>query len=155
MSKTYQYVGTADLSNPLVFNTTRTPVGTEVDTLASLGRVLTFIVDANGLLWIADSHSKHVSCARGGDVLSAGRITFEIEDRKVTVVRVTNMSTGYCPEPASWPAVAAALDKAGIQHSNGFTHAFLFHRCESCGRINAVKEGDFTCAVCGAEFNQE
>jgi hypothetical protein len=155
MSRRYQYVGTADLNNPAVFNTIRTLVTTEADTLAFLGSVATFTVDTSGLLWIADSHSKHVACARGGDVLSAGRITFGIEDRKVTVAKVTNMSTGYCPEPESWPAVAAALDKAGIWPPDKFTQAFLFRRCLSCGQTNTVKENDFTCAVCGAELNQE
>jgi len=63
--------------------------------------------------------------------------------------------TRYCPEPESWPAVAAALDKAGIPHPNGFTCAFLFRLCENCGQTNIVKEGDFTCAACGAELKQE
>ncbi len=65
------------------------------------------------------------------------------------------MSTGYCPEPESWPAVAAALDKAGIRHPNKFTRAFLFRRCENCKQTNIVKEDNFTCAVCGTELNKE
>ena len=155
MSKLYQYVGTVDLNNLAAFSTPRNLIRNQTDTLACLGIALTFVIDANGLLWTADHHSKHVACARGGDVLSAGRITLEIEDRKVAVVRVTNMSTGYCPEPESWPAVAAALDKAGIRHPNKFTQAFLFRRCENCKQTNIVKEDNFTCAGCGAELSQE
>ncbi len=151
----YQYVGGADFNNQAAFNTILTPIAAETDALAFLGTTVTFIVDTDGLLWIADRHSEHVACARGGDVLSAGEMTFGNEDGKVAVVEVTNQSTGYCPEPGSWPAVAVALDRAGIQHPNGFTQSFLFRRCDSCGQTNIVKEGDFTCAVCGTELNQE
>jgi len=117
--------------------------------------VATFVVDSDGLLWIADRHSEHVACARGADVISAGEMTFEIDGGRVIVTDVTNQSTGYCPEPESWPVVAAALDKAGITHPDGFTRAFLFRLCKSCGQTNIVKEGNFTCAVCGNGLKQE
>jgi hypothetical protein len=65
---------------------------------------------------------------------------------------VTNQSTGYCPEPESWPAVAAALDRIPLPHPGGFTPSFIFRRCPACVQLNVVKEGDFTCAVCGADL---
>lgn len=59
----------------------------------------TFIVAADGGLWIADRHSEHVVCARGEAVRSAGEMTFEVQKQQVAVVGLTNQSTGYCPEP--------------------------------------------------------
>ena len=161
----YQYIGPSDL-NLLGWDTTRRMLVNEKADILAWGNstwparkafvfVATIIVDVNGSLWIADRHSEHVACARGADVLSAGEMTFEIDGGRVIVTDVTNQSTGYCPEPESWPVVAAALDKAGITHPDGFTRAFLFRLCKSCGQTNIVKEGNFTCAVCGNGLKQE
>lgn len=165
MSKVYSYVGTAPLNSPEAFNTMRTLVDDEGDLLLAFqeaqsseknsSAVFTYITTSDGSLWIADRHSEHIACARGGGVLSAGEMTVEVDDGRVLVTDVTNQSTGYCPEPKSWPAVAAALDKAGLPHPGGFTRAFVFRLCEGCGQTNVVKEGDFTCAVCGGELKQE
>jgi hypothetical protein len=111
--------------------------------------VATFVIDADGRLWIADRHSEHVQCARGGEVLSAGEMTFSLEGGGVAVVAVSNQSTGYCPESKSWPAVAAALDRAGLTHPGGFTTAFDFRRCPGCALIAIVKAGGYECAACG------
>lgn len=165
MSKVYSYIGAASLKSDESFDTPRVLVAVAEDALTAAQRaqppkracstVFTYIVDVNGLLWIADRHSEHVACARGEDVFSAGEMTFEVEGASVLVTDVTNQSTGYCPEPESWPAVAAALEKIGIPYPPSFTRAFLFRLCESCGQTNVVKEGDFTCAVCGTELRQE
>lgn len=165
MSKVYSYIGVASLNGDGLLDTPRVLVTVAEDALTAAQRaqpsrkavstVFTYVVDAAGLLWIADRHSEHVACARGGDVLSAGEMTFDVEGASVLVADVTNQSTGYCPEPKSWPAVAAALEKAGIPHPPSFTRAFLFRLCEGCGQTNVVKEGDFTCAVCGTELRQE
>jgi len=112
----------------------------------------TLVVLEDGAFWVADRHSEHVACARGGLVLSAGEITFAITAEAVKVVAVSNQSTGYCPEPESWPAVAAALERAGLDAPAGFIPALLFRRCASCGSRNIVKDGSFECAVCGAEL---
>ena len=109
MSRMYFYVGDADLNDPKLFQTERTQIATPVDALVlvrqapqhkkTVSLTFTFVVDTGGLLWTADWPSKHVSCARGGDVLSAGKITFDLDDGRVVVSGVANMSTGYCPEP--------------------------------------------------------
>src|SRR4051794_32328427 len=71
----------------------------------------TFVIDTNGILLIADRRSEHVACAGRKPVLSAGEISFAVGSG-VEVVCITNQSTGYCPEPESWPAVAQALSRA-------------------------------------------
>jgi len=71
------------------------------------------------------------------------------------VIAVSNLSTGYCPEPASWPAVADALDRAGIPHPGRFTSAFLFRRCPACGERNVIKDDYFVCVVCDADLPAE
>jgi hypothetical protein len=111
---------------------------------------VTFIIDSSGCLWIADRHSEHYACASGGAVLSAGEMTFEIVNGTVGVVEATNQSLGYCPEPESWPEVAAALGKSAIPHPDDFTSKFVFRRCQQCGEKNLVKDDWFQCAFCDA-----
>src|SRR4051812_11691602 len=76
--------------------------------------IATFVVDATGALRVADRRSEHVACAGGGPVQSAGEITLALSGTLVSVVAVSNQSTGFCPEPESWPAVRAALEAAGL-----------------------------------------
>lgn len=64
------------------------------------------------------------------------------------VAEVSNQSTGYCPDAASWPSVAAALDGAGVVHPGCFTHEVVFRRCPGCDEVNIVREGDFVCVFC-------
>jgi hypothetical protein len=111
----------------------------------------TFVIDADGRLRLADRRSEHVACAGGGPVRSAGEMFLLVDDSHLEVVAVTNQSTGFCPEPASWPAVAAALalDAAEFHHPGGFTTEIVFRRCEGCGQRNVVKDGIFECGVCG------
>jgi len=137
----YRYVGPKDLLTLVTASR-----GDAVD--AKRAGTFTFVVTTDGVLRVAPRHSEHVVCAAGGEVLSAGEIRIE----RGRVVSVSNQSTGYCPEPESWPAVAAALDRAGIAHDGGFTDEMIFRRCAECGQRNIVKEGDFTCAVCGASL---
>ncbi|MCC7451459.1 MAG: hypothetical protein IT324_28885 [Anaerolineae bacterium] len=85
----------------------------------------TFIVDTSQQLWIADRHSEHVVCAAGQNVLSAGEITFAIQDH-VEVVEISNQSTGYSPEPESWQVVAEVLGRIGLPHPSDFTTSFCF-----------------------------
>jgi hypothetical protein len=68
------------------------------------------------------------------------------------VTTISNQSTGYCPDPDCWPAVAEALARAGVTVPTGFTHAFIFRRCAECGEINVVKDDWFVCAHCDSEL---
>jgi hypothetical protein len=77
---------------------------------------------------------------------------FAIDGGRVGVVEASNQSTGYCPEPESWTAVAAALDRIGVPHPGGFTLEIMFRRCPKCGERNMVKDGWF---ACGAELPKE
>ncbi|TYB48424.1 hypothetical protein [Actinomadura chibensis] len=112
----------------------------------------TFVVGLDGVLRLAPRRSEHVACADGRAVLSAGEIAFVLEDGRHRVDGISNQSTGYCPDPASWPAVAAALDRVGLPHPGHFTDPIIFRRCAECGERNLVKDGHFFCAVCAAEL---
>lgn len=114
------------------------------------GEPLTFVVDAVGTLRVATRRSEHVACAGGGEVLSAGELTAVVDRNAPRVVEVSNLSTGYCPEPESWHAVAGALDRAGVEHPGRFTFEAIFRRCEACGERNVVKDDWFHCAICDA-----
>jgi hypothetical protein len=113
----------------------------------------TFVVDRGGVLRLAPRRSEHIDCAGGEEVLAAGEIRFaRVRGGGVEVAEVTNQSTGYCPDPDCWPAVAAALTAADVAAPAGFTCEFLFRRCEGCGQINIVKDGWFVCGGCDAEL---
>jgi hypothetical protein len=115
----------------------------------------TFVIDPELRLRLADRRSEHVACAGGGAVLSAGEMFFSAGPDGVTVEEVSNLSTGYCPEPESWAAVGEALDRIGVVHPGEFTKEVTFRRCTSCGERNVVKDGWFECQVCGAELPLE
>jgi hypothetical protein len=153
----YRYVGPKEIRHRK-----RGPAGTVIRSAADLEEwarardrlpddtvPATFVIDTDGRMRVADRRSEHVDCADGGDVQSAGELFFLIDGGAVEVAGVTNQSTGYCPEPESWPAVAAALDGADIPHPGGFTKEFVFRRCEACGQRNVVKESVFECGACG------
>jgi hypothetical protein len=80
---------------------------------------------------------------------------FVIEGGRIAVAEVSNQSTGFCPEPESWPAVAAALERIGVTHPGGVTIEIVFRRCEACGERNVVRDGWFACGLCGAELPAE
>jgi hypothetical protein len=90
-----------------------------------LAEPVTFVVALDGLLRLARRSSEHVACAEGHDVLAAGEMTFAAEPGW-HVTEVTNQSTGYCPDPDCWPAVAGALDRVGVPHPGGFTDLVIF-----------------------------
>lgn len=163
MSRSYQYVGPTAVAARVAGHSAGTAIAQSTDVIAFANRVgrprrgklfaVTFVVDLKGRLLIADRHSEHVACAGGSDVLSAGEMFFALDDDDdVWVEEVSNQSTGYCPEPESWAAVGAALDRAGLEHPGGFTTACLFRRCEACASRNIVKDGWFHCDLCGASL---
>jgi hypothetical protein len=166
MQPTYRYVGPkmiADRAPPA-------PAGVRVESPEDVRRwvretgqlrcpagdvTVTFVIDESGWLRVADRRSEHVACAGGRPVRSAGEMTFTVGPVEVSVPWVTNQSTGYCPEADSWPAVRAALERAGIEAPDGFSQEFVFRRCPECGAINVVKDGVFECGVCSAPLPGE
>ena len=88
--------------------------------------IATFVVSLAGTLLLAPRRSEHVACAGGAQVLSAGEVTFSAVGE---VSEITNQSTGFCPEPESWPAVAAALDSIPVERPCDFTMRVLFRLC--------------------------
>jgi hypothetical protein len=157
----YQYVGPKRIADRIGPHPTGTPIQSAQDVLAwvrhshqelSGGQVTaTFVVNEAGGLLVADRRTEHVACAGGGPVRSAGELTFAV-GRSVRVVNVSNQSTGYCPEPETWPVVAVALERAGLEAPAGFELVCEFRRCLACGGITLVKGGVFECGVCGAEL---
>ena len=130
-----------DLRAWLAFTQTdRSPDGTYV---------ATFTVGVDGELLLAPRRSEHVACASGGPVLSAGEIGF---DDELTVMEISNQSTGFCPEPESCATVVTALDRIGIPHPGRFTTEVVFRLCPTCGERNIVKDDWYYCTMCDAEL---
>jgi hypothetical protein len=140
------------------------PRGTKIESIADLKHwvratgdrsmfdrqliVATFVIDLDGNLLLADRHSEHVACAGGAAVLAAGEIFITWDGDILEISDITNQSTGYCPDLDSWQYVESALSKIQIDRPLGFTMEFIFRRCDSCDRINIIKNELFVCAVC-------
>jgi hypothetical protein len=166
VSKLYQYVGPAEIKARAVRGSFGTRISSLEDLLAWARHAdreprgddlvaATFVIDVYGNLVLAERRSEHVACADGGPVLSAGEMFFRLERERVSVEGASNQSTGYCPEPESWPAVASALDRIGIAHAGDFTLSVLFRRCNTCGERNIVKDNWFVCGLCGSELPEQ
>ena len=166
MPRLYSYVGPKAIAERLSTASTGTPIGSIEDLLrwAHPSRVAsgspcsitaTFVVDEFGMLRVADRSSEHFACAGGKEVQSAGEVTFHISKGNAEVTWVTNQSTGYCPEPESWPSVREALERAKIRAPFEFSQRMIFRRCDHCGSINIVKDSDFSCGVCSAALPLE
>jgi hypothetical protein len=161
MTKLYEYVGPARILEQV----RRPTPGFEVRSVAGLRAWLqargtarggeltvTFVLDQADVLRLADRHAEHVVCAGGGPVRSAGEMTFALAGEQVRLVAASNQSTGFCPEPESWPEVQGALDRLGLPHAGGFTASFQFRRCPACGQINLIKEEAYQCDACDGEL---
>jgi hypothetical protein len=159
----YRYVGPPDILQ----RSKHSPGGARITSTADLAAWIvttgqrpdatgllpvTFVVDADGDLRLADRHSEHVACARGQPVRSAGEMFFEPRASGWNLAAVSNQSTGYCPEPESWSQVAAALDPLPLSHPGRFTYAYVFRRCPICGQLNIVKDEVFECVICNADL---
>jgi hypothetical protein len=162
IGRLYRYVGPEAIRS----RSASSPGGRRIETPADLRSWLTghcpagangslaatFVIDAEGRLRLADRRSEHVACAGGGPVFSEGEMFFSIAGGAISVEEVSNLSTGYCPEPESWGAVGEALDRLGIAHTGRFTAEIVFRRCPRCGERNVVKDGWFVCGVCGGDL---
>ncbi|GHG31093.1 hypothetical protein [Streptomyces zaomyceticus] len=161
--QSYRYVGPAELKAFVQAGSEGRSIRSSADfstwvtalTSKELAEPFTFVVDDGGVLRLAPRRSEHVVCAGGGDVLSAGEMSFREESGRWVVDEVTNQSTGYCPDIGSWPAVAEALDRIGIHRPSGFTHEVVFRRCRSCRELSIVREQDFVCVFCGEDLSAE
>ncbi|MEU8618639.1 hypothetical protein [Streptomyces sp. NPDC048623] len=163
----YGYIGPPELRRAVPPDSPGgTPIRTAADFAAwaaaqsrtDLAAPFTYVIDPTSTLRLAPRPTEHVACAARGPVLSAGEITWTHEpDGSWSATEVTNLSTGYAPDPSSWPSVAAALETAGLSHPGGFTFAFVFRRCPEagCAQLNVVREGVYECAVCGAGLPEE
>ena len=87
----YSYVGSAEIVANLPENSGRVWIQSPQDMLRWRNMLpqqlenpneltVTFIIDTQGRLWINERRSEHVLCAAGGDVLSAGEMTFDLSD---------------------------------------------------------------------------
>jgi hypothetical protein len=143
----YVYVGPAELLEQagMPGEPVRSPADIEA---RSQDEPFTYVVTLDGTLRIAPRRSEHVACAGGGAVLAAGEITFQ----GAVVTEVSNQSTGYCPGEECWPAVAEALDSAGLRRPDGFTTAFVFRHCPECAELNVVKDEYYVCVFCDADL---
>jgi len=160
----YQFVGPHVIRDSAL---ARSPVGTPIRSVDALSAwiashvsdveldgsvIATFVVSVERILLLAPRRSEHVACAGGGPVLSAGEITFSSAG---DVSEITNQSTGFCPEPDSWPSVAAALDAIPVGRPDDFTTRVVFRLCPACNERNVVKGGWFVCDLCGADLPEK
>lgn len=114
---------------------------------------VTYVVDLRGVLRVAPRRSEHIDCAGGEPVLAAGELFLARRpEGSLAVVDLTNLSTGYCPDPECWPAVAAALAAARLPGPAGFTRSHRFRRCTACGQTNVIKDDWLVCALCDSEL---
>lgn len=166
MSRSYRYIGSQEIARVVASH----PPGYPIRSVTDLERWMeqtqqqpnnwglveaTFVITEEGVLVLADRHSEHVACAGGRAVRSAGEMFFALSADGWEVQEVSNQSTGYCPEPASWLTVAAALEQIPLHHPGAFTQECLFRRCRDCQQLNLIKENLFICAVCGSTLPDE
>ncbi|MFF1873157.1 hypothetical protein [Kitasatospora herbaricolor] len=159
----YRYVGPADVRAAVRPGFAGALIGGGADfagwvaarTAEELADPFTFVVATDGFLRLAPRRSEHVACAGGGPVLGAGEMGFRSEAGRWSVDLVSNQSTGYCPDVTCWPAVAEALDRAGLGHPGGFTFEVVFRRCPGCREANIVREGYFVCVFCDSDLPGE
>lgn len=145
------------------------PPGTEVRAPADLQRwltgveafdlargliVATYVVDGGVALRLANRRVEHVVCAGGEPVLAAGELTLTREPDAPAgwaVTEISNQSTGYCPPPSTWDAVALALDRVPLPRPAGWTLRCEFARCADCGQQHLL-DGETACLVCGGDL---
>ncbi|MQY34400.1 hypothetical protein SRB17_23690 [Streptomyces sp. RB17] len=135
--RSYRYVGPEDVKAAVRRGESGTVIRTAAEfadwavtrTREELSEPFTFVIGLDGALRLAPRRSEHVACAGGEPVLGAGEIGFREDAGRWAVREVSNQSTGYCPDTDSWPAVAAALDRAGLGLPGTFTDEVIFRRC--------------------------
>ncbi|HET9960254.1 MAG TPA: hypothetical protein VFQ61_37445 [Polyangiaceae bacterium] len=150
--RSFGYVGPAEIRARAVEGNGGTPADSQEAVLTWLrdnftpdAGWATFVVDLSGTLLVAPRRTEHVACAAGNRVLAAGELRFA---RDGAVAEITNNSTGYCPAEDCWPAVDAALKRAGLVGPSSFTFVARFRRCPRCLERNLIKDDWYYCAFC-------
>jgi hypothetical protein len=144
----------AEVESPNDIRSWRQTSGIRAD--GSVLITLTFVIDTEERLWIADRRSEHVACANGGNVFAAGELTFAVGTSGMDVVEATNQSTGYCPQVTpSWNVLSRVLDRLKISRPPFYTSAFEFRRCDSCEAINLIKDDYYVCGECDQALSKE
>jgi hypothetical protein len=153
MAREYGYVG-----SPTARERAReAPPGAIISDRASLARWLranadallegaTYVVDRRGSLRLAPRRSEHVACAGEPWVLAAGEVEFG--DGGASLARLSNQSSGFCPEPETLGLVQEVFATLGLQSPGRFDPECHWRRCE-CGQVVLRKEGDDACPCCG------
>ena len=162
----YPYIGPRDILEVAQTKPGGYPITTPQDLLDWLDQTaqqpdqqalywVTYTVSQQSQLHIADRHSEHVACASAAPVLAAGEMAFRLTAAAPAIEVVTNMSTGYCPEPSSWSALHPLLTSIGFAPPDAFTTEIIFRKCPACGQRNVVKDDWYYCGVCDTELPQE
>ena len=151
LHRLYRYVGPADIRDLARDQPAGLPVRSPQELAAAVAHLppppWTYVVDAAGVLRVADRHSEHVACAGGGPVFAAGECSIGASGETDFV---SNQSTGYCPDLPCWRAVVDAWVRAGLELAqDGFDAECTFRRCDACGARGIVKDDHFECAECG------
>lgn len=98
----YHYVGLPEIAERAAGQPHGTPIRSPADVTRWVKQsdqphgivIVTFVIDSEGELRIADRHSEHVACAGGRAVRSAGEMTFDVRATTTVVIVVSNQSTG-------------------------------------------------------------
>ncbi|MBL8683000.1 MAG: hypothetical protein JNK05_27790 [Myxococcales bacterium] len=157
----YRYIGPESVR----VRASTEPRGTPIRSLADLtdfarreptfsSEGATFVVLEDDTLRLAPRRSEHVACASGAPVRAAGELALSLVRGRWTVTYCSNQSTGYCPDPACFGALATALDALGVARPLAWTSSFVLRRCELCAQIQVIKDEVYECAVCGAALER-
>ena len=161
----YKYIGSKDILKQVKPEQIGYPITSAKDILYWINNsaqefnnqeiTATFTIGQNYIFRLNDRRSEHVACAGGVDVLAAGEITFEVEQKQISISQITNQSTGYCPSPSSWKDINKVLSKLNIDYPEYFTQEFIFRVCAACGVINVIKDSFFVCIICNQDLPED
>lgn len=111
--------------------------------------VVTYVISVEFVLLIAPRRSEHIACSGGHPVLAAGELVVS-DDGEICCA--SNQSTGFCPDPECWSAVARTLDGIPLEHPGDFTVKVTFRLCPGCNQRNIVKDNWYYCELCDHEL---
>lgn len=152
----YAYVGSARVLDAVVGQPAGAPIASKEALVAwlaanpdALREGATWVIDRAGVLRLAPRRSEHVACAGDTVVRAAGEMEFA---RDGAVLRVSNQSSGFCPEVTTFALLDATLSAIGVKHPEGYDPACEWRRCEACAQLVLVKDDDYACPCCDADL---